>query len=267
MLSSPIILEDHPRIAPESPGDLFDGGEIDELLVLNILGDDRRGEGRDARRRPAHARDPGAHRGADAEELMRLHGAIRELAARDDAGARRLLGGARAPGARRRDGRRRRAARAQPRAPAPAAGGDVLDLALAGRAAVVEGIEQDMDGNVRSRSSSRTTPGATSARTPARAPLLLRARGGRAARRASPRPGRRRRASWSRASATCSSATTASASRSPGGWRGGRCRRASRSSTSASAAWTSPTRCSEGYDGGRAARRHAARRARRARCT
>ena len=37
MLASPIILEDHPRIAPESPGDLFDGGEIDQLLVLNIL--------------------------------------------------------------------------------------------------------------------------------------------------------------------------------------------------------------------------------------
>jgi hypothetical protein len=37
MLASPIILEDHPRIAPESPGDLFDGGEIDGLLALNIL--------------------------------------------------------------------------------------------------------------------------------------------------------------------------------------------------------------------------------------
>jgi hypothetical protein len=37
MLCSPIILEDHPRVAPESPGDLFDGGEIDQLLVLNIL--------------------------------------------------------------------------------------------------------------------------------------------------------------------------------------------------------------------------------------
>ena len=37
VLASPIILEDHPRIAPESPGDLFDGGEIDQLLVLNIL--------------------------------------------------------------------------------------------------------------------------------------------------------------------------------------------------------------------------------------
>jgi hypothetical protein len=37
VLASPIILEDHPRIAPESPGDLFDGGEIDGLLALNIL--------------------------------------------------------------------------------------------------------------------------------------------------------------------------------------------------------------------------------------
>ncbi len=37
MLSSPIILEDHPRIAPESPGDFFDGGEIDGLLAFNIL--------------------------------------------------------------------------------------------------------------------------------------------------------------------------------------------------------------------------------------
>jgi hydrogenase maturation protease len=31
----------------------------------------------------------------------------------------------------------------------PRAGGDVLDLALAGRAAVIEGIDQDLDGNLR----------------------------------------------------------------------------------------------------------------------
>jgi hydrogenase maturation protease len=37
VLSPPIILEEYPRIAPESPGDLFDGGEIDGLLALNIL--------------------------------------------------------------------------------------------------------------------------------------------------------------------------------------------------------------------------------------
>jgi hydrogenase maturation protease len=37
ILSSPIILYDYPEIAPESPGDLFDGAEIDEILSLRIL--------------------------------------------------------------------------------------------------------------------------------------------------------------------------------------------------------------------------------------
>jgi hypothetical protein len=36
ILSSPIILPDDPQIAPESPGDLHDGTEIDELLTLRI---------------------------------------------------------------------------------------------------------------------------------------------------------------------------------------------------------------------------------------
>ncbi len=37
MLASPIILYDYPQIAPESPGALFDGTEIDEILTLRIL--------------------------------------------------------------------------------------------------------------------------------------------------------------------------------------------------------------------------------------
>jgi hydrogenase maturation protease len=37
MLASPIILYDYPRLAPESPGELFDGTEIDEILSLRIL--------------------------------------------------------------------------------------------------------------------------------------------------------------------------------------------------------------------------------------
>ncbi len=37
MLSSPIILYDYPQIAPESPGNLFDGSEIDEILSLRIM--------------------------------------------------------------------------------------------------------------------------------------------------------------------------------------------------------------------------------------
>jgi len=79
MLSSPIILEDHPQIAPESPGDLFDGGEIDQMLVLNILSltDDEKAEMRDS--------DPRAREilerteALTEEEKMSLHGTIREF--------------------------------------------------------------------------------------------------------------------------------------------------------------------------------------------
>lgn len=79
VLSSPIILEDYPRVAPESPGDLFDGGEIDQLLILNILAltDEEKAE--------MAASDPRAKEilerteGLTAEQLMALHGTIREL--------------------------------------------------------------------------------------------------------------------------------------------------------------------------------------------
>jgi hypothetical protein len=79
MLASPIILPDHPQIAPESPGDLFDAGEIDQMLVLNILSltDEEKREMRDS--------DPRAREilerteALSDEELMRLHGAIREF--------------------------------------------------------------------------------------------------------------------------------------------------------------------------------------------
>ncbi|CAA9521779.1 MAG: Uncharacterized protein MSMEG_2715 [uncultured Solirubrobacterales bacterium] len=79
LLSSPIILEDYPRIAPESPGDLFDGGEIDQLLTLNILSltDDEKREmrGTDPRTREILERTEAL----SPEELMRLHGRVREL--------------------------------------------------------------------------------------------------------------------------------------------------------------------------------------------
>jgi hypothetical protein len=37
MLSSPIILYDYPQVAEQSPGELFDGTEIDEILTLRIM--------------------------------------------------------------------------------------------------------------------------------------------------------------------------------------------------------------------------------------
>ena len=78
MLSSPIILYDYPQIAPESPGDLFDGGEIDQLLILNIL------TLTDEEKEEMRASDPRAREilerceSLTPEQLMSLHGVVRE---------------------------------------------------------------------------------------------------------------------------------------------------------------------------------------------
>jgi hydrogenase maturation protease len=79
MLSSPIILYDYPKIAPESPGDLFDGTEIDELLLLRImtLTDE---EKREMRESDEHARKILERTEAlSPEQLLKLHGALRGL--------------------------------------------------------------------------------------------------------------------------------------------------------------------------------------------
>ncbi|MEU6815453.1 hypothetical protein [Streptomyces sp. NPDC046860] len=80
LLSAPIILPDHPQVAPESPGDLHDAAEIDEILTLRtmLLTDEEKAE--------ARATDPRAARILDRVDTMppemfaRLHGAIRSLA-------------------------------------------------------------------------------------------------------------------------------------------------------------------------------------------
>jgi hypothetical protein len=79
LLSSPIILYDYPQIAPESPGDLFDGGEIDQLLILNIL------TLTDEEKEEMRASDPRGREiltrceSLSPEDLMNLHGAVREF--------------------------------------------------------------------------------------------------------------------------------------------------------------------------------------------
>ncbi len=79
VLSSPIILPDYPEIAPESPGDLFDGGEIDQMLILNVLSltDDEKREMRGSDPRAREILDRCASLTPD--QLMRLYGSIREL--------------------------------------------------------------------------------------------------------------------------------------------------------------------------------------------
>ena len=79
MLASPIILYDYPRVAPESPGDFFDGGEIDQLLVLNILtmSDEEKEEMRatDGKAREILERCEAL----SSSSLQALHGAIRSM--------------------------------------------------------------------------------------------------------------------------------------------------------------------------------------------
>ena len=77
MLASPIILYDYPQIAPESPGDLFDGTEIDEILTLRILTmtDDEKAE---ARLNDDHARALlDRTELLPPEEMMKMHGVMR----------------------------------------------------------------------------------------------------------------------------------------------------------------------------------------------
>ncbi len=79
VLSSPIILYDHPELAAESPGELYDGTEIDEILTLRTLAlsDDEKAEARATDPRAAALLD--RVESMDAETMARLHGTIRSL--------------------------------------------------------------------------------------------------------------------------------------------------------------------------------------------
>ena len=87
VLASPIILDDHPQLAPESPTDLFDGTENDEILSLRTLALT------DGEKREARATDPRAAGILDALDAMgpamfeRLHGTVRPGGRAPDADA------------------------------------------------------------------------------------------------------------------------------------------------------------------------------------
>ena len=82
MLAAPIILPDHPEVAPESPGELYDGTEIDEILTLRTLALS------DEEKAAARATDPRAAAlidrvdAMDAPTMGQLHGTIRALTVR-----------------------------------------------------------------------------------------------------------------------------------------------------------------------------------------
>ncbi|MQS17044.1 hypothetical protein F7Q99_33860 [Streptomyces kaniharaensis] len=168
VLSSPIILEDHPQVAPESLGTLYDATEIDEILALRTaaLTDEEKREARGTDERAGAVIDL-----ADSmppEVLERLHGAVR--------GLREVTGGSPGTGqpwwdpgsdpdvAPERD-------RVVVDGMAVGAGSRVLlrpgrrrtdaqDLFLRGRTAIVEAVLHDVDGSVHLAVTVEGDPGA-----------------------------------------------------------------------------------------------------------
>ena len=133
VLSSPVILYDHPSIAPESPGQLFDSGEIDEILSLRTM------TLTDAEKAEARATDPRAAALVDRVDaipddvLARLHGTVRSLRPVPPDSV--LVGG------------RRVAAGTKVRLHPRRHGSDAQDVFLAGRTATVDRVLHDVDGS------------------------------------------------------------------------------------------------------------------------
>ncbi len=68
LLVSPIIVEEHAQLAPESAGALFDSTEIDEILTLRVM------TMTDAEKAEARATDPRAAEIIDRCDAMTPHG-------------------------------------------------------------------------------------------------------------------------------------------------------------------------------------------------
>lgn len=156
ILASPIILPDYPVVAPESPGDLFDGGEIDEMLALHILAltDEEKAEMRATDPRTREILQRTESLGPD--RLLRLHGAFRDSETGDPTDGAGLAEAApdpfwvemgRAPTARvvHQGVVLERGSRVRLH---PNPGGDVMDIALAGRTGIIEGIDEDDRGGI-----------------------------------------------------------------------------------------------------------------------
>jgi len=139
MVSSPIILYDYPKIAPESPGDLFDAGEIDEILTLRIMTmtDEEKKEMRLVDEQARHILE--RTESLPAEHLLKLHGTMREVSppGEDFFNPATRLQSVCIDGVSLRKGDR---VRIHPKSRA-----DIMDMAVAGKIAVIESIEQDAE--------------------------------------------------------------------------------------------------------------------------
>ena len=126
MLSSPIILYDYPQIAPESQGDFYDGTEMDEMLTLRVLtlSDAEKQELRLSGDRGRAILD--RTETLPPEHAAKLHGVIRSLR---HASKLEFRAGDRV--------------RLHPRRQ-----GDIFDIALNGKIAIIESVERDFENRV-----------------------------------------------------------------------------------------------------------------------
>jgi hypothetical protein len=142
MLSSPIILYDYPKIAPESPGELFDGTEIDEILTLRVMTmtDAEKEEMRQSDERARQILERTESLSED--QLLKMHGIVRELRSFDVDffGNDRHLEVVEVNGVRLQAGNR---VKIRPKSRA-----DIMDIALEGKTAIIEAIEQDAENRI-----------------------------------------------------------------------------------------------------------------------
>jgi hypothetical protein len=153
ILCSPIILYDYPQVAPESAGDFFDGTEMDEMLALRVLTltDEEKQEMRsgDGRARNILERTETLPQ----DVLMKMHGAVRGMRPVPESRAEEPQFGKWDPleekppvesvpvfGVELRVGDR---VRLWPQKTA-----DIMDMALEGKIALIEAIEQDFEDNI-----------------------------------------------------------------------------------------------------------------------
>ena len=141
MLASPIILYDYPQIASESTVEFFDGTEIDEMLTLRVLAmsdsEKKEMQAEEISRRILERTSE-----LNSEEFLRLHGTLREPDAVGESffnPAQRLQSVC-VNGAEFKIGDR---VVIHPKHRA-----DAFDLMLAKKIAVIESIEQNVDGEV-----------------------------------------------------------------------------------------------------------------------
>ena len=150
MLSSPIILYDYPQVAPESPGDFFDGTEIDEMLTLRILTltDEEKGAmaAVDERAGALLARTEALAR----EQLLGLHGTVRGLRPSPEEGRAWIAGTPRptAAGWSASTSAPPSSGRATASGSARAAAPTSWTWPSTGKTATIEAIEQDYEGRV-----------------------------------------------------------------------------------------------------------------------